>query len=145
MTFRFETLLKLRKNAENLEQREMAEIQNHLYARQNELQDLYSSGTKNKEELQSRFQQSIPGRTLDLYDHYFQSMSLRSGLQEQIISETGEKVEAKRSELVEAMRKRRVLEILKDRDILKKKRKVLKDEIAFMDEIASTRWQMRNL
>ncbi len=145
MTFRFETLLKLRKNAENLEQREMAEIQNHLYARQNELQDLYSSGTKNKEELQSRLQQSIPGRTLDLYDHYFQSMSLRSGLQEQIISETGEKVEAKRSELVEAMRKRRVLEILKDRDILKKKRKVLKDEIAFMDEIASTRWQMRNL
>ena len=127
MTFRFETLLKLRKNAENLEQREMAEIQNHLYARQNELQDLYSSGTKNKEELQSRFQQSIPGRTLDLYAQSFQSMSLRSGLQEQIISETGEKVEAKRSELVEAMRKRRVLEILKDRDILKKKRKVLKD------------------
>ena len=145
MTFRFETLLKLRKNAENLEQREMAEIQNHLYARQNELQDLYSSGTKNKEELQSRLQQSIPGRNLDLYDHYFQSMSLRSSLQERIISETGEKVEAKRSELVEAMRKRRVLEILKDRDILKKKRKVLKDENALMDEIASTRWQMRNL
>jgi len=145
MTFRFETLLKLRKNAENLEQREMAEIQNHLYARQNELQDLYSSGTKNKEELQSRLQQSIPGRNLDLYDHYFQSMSLRSSLQERIISETGEKVEAKRSELVEAMRKRRVLEILKDRDILKKKRKVLKDEIAFMDEISSTRWQMRSL
>jgi flagellar FliJ protein len=145
MTFRFETLLKLRKNAENLEQREMAEIQNHLYARQNELQDLNSSGTKNKEELQSRLQQSIPGRTLDLYDRYFQSMGLRSGLQERIISETGEKVEAKRSELVEAMRKRRVLEILKDREILKKKRKVLKDEIALMDEIASTRWQMRTL
>jgi flagellar FliJ protein len=145
MTFRFETLLKLRKNAENLEQREMAEIQNHLYARQNELQDLNSSGTKNKEELQSRLQQSIPGSTLDLYDRYFQSMGLRSGLQERIISETGEKVEAKRSELVEAMRKRRVLEILKDREILKKKRKVLKDEIALMDEIASTRWQMRTL
>ena len=145
MTFRFETLLKLRKNAENLEQREMAEIQNYLYARQNELQDLNSSGTKNNEELQSRLQQSIPGRTLGLYDRYFQSMNLRSSLQERIISETGEKVEVKRSELVEAMRKRRVLEILKDRDILKKKRKVLKDEIALMDEIASTRWQMRNL
>ena len=145
MTFRFETLLRLRKNAENLEQREMAEIQNHLYARQNELQNLNASGTKNKEELQIRLQQSIPGRTLGLYDHYFQSMNLRSSLQEQIISETGEKVEAKRTELVEAMRKRRVLEILKDRDILKMKRKALKDEIALMDEIASARWQMRNL
>lgn len=145
MTFRFETLLKLRKNAENLEQREMAEIQNHLYARQNELQDLNSTGAKNKEELQTRLQQSIPGRTLDLYDRYFQSMGHRSGVQERIISETSEKVEAKRTELVEAMRKRRVLEILNDRDILKKKRKVLKDENALMDEIASTRWQMRNL
>ena len=145
MTFRFETLLKLRKNEENLEQREMAEIQNHLYARKNELQDLNSSGIKNKDELQTRLQQSIPGSTLGLYDRYFQSMGHRSGLQERIISETGEKVESKRSLLVEAMRKRRVLEILKDRDILKKKRKDLKDEIALMDETASTRWQMRNL
>ena len=145
MTFRFETLLKLRKNAENLEQREMAEIQNHLYARKNELQDLTSSGKKSKEELQTRLEQSIPGRTLYLYDRYLQSTEIQSSLQERIIFETGEKVEAKRSELVEAMRKRRTLEILKDRDILKIKRKALKDEISLMDEIASARWQMRSL
>jgi flagellar protein FliJ len=145
MTFRFETLLRLRKNAENLEQRAMAEMQNHLYARQNELQDLKSDDTKNKGELQTRLQQSISGRTLGLYDHYFQSLGVRSGRQEQIILETGDKVETKRSELIEAMKKRRVLEILKDRDILKKKRKALKDEIALIDEVASTRWQMRNL
>ncbi len=140
MTFRFESLLRLRKNAENLGQRAMAEMQNHLYARQNELQDLNSSDTKNKDELQTRLQQTLPGRTLGLYDRYFQSLGFRSGLQKQIISETAEKVETKRLELVEAMKKRRVLEILKDREILKKKRKVLKDEIALMDEIASTRW-----
>ncbi|MEE8127881.1 MAG: flagellar export protein FliJ [Nitrospinaceae bacterium] len=140
MTFRFESLLRLRKNAENLGQRAMAEMQNHLYARQNELQDLNSSDTKNKDELQTRLQQTLPGRTLGLYDRYFQSLGIRSGLQNQIISETAEKVETKRLELVEAMKKRRVLEILKDREILKKKRKVLKDEIALMDEIASTRW-----
>jgi len=140
MTFRFESLLRLRKNAENLEQRAMAEMQNHLYARQNELQDLNSSDTKNKDELQTRLQQTLPGRTLGLYDRYFQSLGIRSSLQKQIISETAEKVETKRLELVEAMKKRRVLEILKDREILKKKRKVLKDEIALMDEIASTRW-----
>jgi flagellar FliJ protein len=145
MTFRFETLLRLRKNAENLEQREMAEMQNHLYSRQNELRNLKSSGTKNKGELQSRLQQSIPGRTLGLYDGYLRSLGARSGLQERIISETGEKVETKRLELVEAMKKRRVLEILRDREILKKKKKALKDEIIFIDEIASTRWQMKSL
>ena len=145
MTFRFETLLRLRKNAENLQQRAMAEIQTHLFASKNELQDLNSSDTRSKKELQARLQQSISGQTLHLYDRYFQSLSIQSGLQEQIITETGEKVESQRSKLVEAMKKRRVLEILRDRDILQKKRKVLKDGIAFMDEIAAVRWQKRSL
>jgi len=144
MTFRFETLLRLRKNAENLEQKAMAEMQTHLHARQSELQYLNTSGAKNKNELRARLQKELLGRTLDLYDRYFQSLDIRSGLQKQIISETDEKVGAKRTELVEAMKKRRVLEILKDREILKKKQKVLKDEITLMDEIASTRWQVRN-
>jgi len=139
MTFRFETLLRIRKNTENLEQREMAEMQNHLYSRKNELRNLESSNIKNKEELQTRLQQSIPGTTLGLYDSYFQSLGIRSGLQEQMISETSEKVEAKRLELVEAMKKRRVLEILKEREIMSKKKKALKDEMA------STRWQMKSL
>jgi len=145
MTFRFETLLRLRKNAENLEQRAMAEMQNHLYARQSELQNLKSSGTKIKGELQTRLQQSIPGKTLGLYEGYYRSLGLRSGRQEQMISETSEKVEAQRLELVVAMKKRRILEILKDREVLKKKKKTLKNEISAMDETASTRWQIRNL
>jgi len=141
MTFRFESLLKLRKDAENREQRALAEMQNHLYARQDELQNLKSSDTRNKEELQTRLQQSIEGKTLNLYDHYFQSLNARSGYQERIISETGDKVAAQRAELIVAMKKRRVMEILKDRFIIKKKRKILKEEITLMDEIANSRWQ----
>ena len=108
MTFRFETLLKLRKNTESQEQKAMAEMQNYLFSRKIELQNLKSSDMKNKKELQSRLQQSLPGRTLGLYDSYFQSLGVRSGLQERIISETGKKLKAKRLELVEAMKKRRV-------------------------------------
>ena len=145
MTFRFETLLRLRKNTENMEQRSMAEMQNHLYSQSDELRNIKSASIKNKGELQDRLQQSIPGSTLEMYDHFFQSLGVRSGLQEQLISETSEKVEAQRLELVVAMKKRRILEILKDREVLKKKNKALKDEIALIDECASIRWQMRNL
>ena len=144
MTFRFESLLKLRKNAENLEQRAMAEMQHHLYSRKNKLQKLKLSETATKGALQTRLQQSIPGSTLELYDSYFRSVDVQSDLQQQMISESGEKIEAKRSELVDAMKKRRVLEILRDREILKKKQKELKEEITLIDEIASTRWQMKN-
>ena len=144
MTFRFESLLKLRKNAENLEQRAMAEMQSHLYSRKDELQKLKSSDTENKEALQTRLEQSISGSTLELYNRFFQSVSTRSSFQERIISESGEKVEAKRTELAEAVKKRLFLEILKDREIIKRQRKALKDEITLIDEVAATRWQMRN-
>ena len=122
----------------------MAEMQSHLYSRQDELQRLKSSDTKNKEALQTRLEQSISGSTLELYNRFFQSVSSRSSFQARIISESGEKVEAKRMELVKAMKQRRVLEILKDREILKRQRKALKDEITLIDEVAATRWQMRN-
>ncbi len=144
MTFRFETLLRLRKNVENLEQRAMAEMQNHLYARQHQLQNLKNSGEKNREELQTRLQQTLSGTILGLYDWYFQSLGTRAVVQEHLITESGRQVEAQRTQLVEAMKKRRVLEILKDRELLNARRKMIKDEIAFQDEVSSTRWQMRN-
>ena len=144
MTYRFETLLRLRKNAENLEQRAMAEMQNHLYARQHQLQNLKNSSEKNREELQTRLQQTLSGTILGLYDWYFQSLGTRAVVQEHLIAESGRQVEAQRTQLVEAMKKRRVLEILKDRELLNARRKMIKDEIAFQDEVSSTRWQMRN-
>ncbi len=145
MTYRFETLLRLRKNAETLEQRALAEMQNHHYARQHELQNLKTSGEKNREDLQTRLQQSLSGKTLGLYDRYFQSMGIRTVIQEHLITRSSQKMEAQRTQLVEAMKKRRVLEILKDRELLNARRKMIKQEIAFQDEVSSTRWQMRNL
>lgn len=60
--------------------------------------------------------------------------------QEKIISEINTKLEAKREEVVEAMRKRRTLEILKERDILKERKIRDKKETAIQDEIASNLW-----
>lgn len=145
MRFRFETLLRLRKNAEHLEQREMAQIQQSLIGRKTRLQELKSSGENNREDLQARLQQSLSGRTLGLYDRYFQSLGTQSTLQESLIARTGEQVEAKRVELALAMKKRRVLEILKDRELLSARRKKLKEETAFQDEISSSRWQRKYL
>ncbi len=144
MTYRFETLLRLRKNTENLEQKEMAQAQHRLLARQKQLQDMKTTGEEHGKELQTRLQQTLSGTILGLYDWYFQSLGTRAVVQEHLITESGRQVEAQRTQLVEAMKKRRVLEILKDRELLNARRKMIKDEIAFQDEVSSTRWQMRN-
>ena len=54
-----------------------------------------------------------------------------------IISEINTRTEAKREELVEASRKRRTMEILKDRDSEQYRSKLAKMETESMDEIAS--------
>ena len=65
-------------------------------------------------------------------------------IMEKIILEISTKLEAKREEVVEAMRKRRTMEILKERDILKERKIREKKETAILDEVASNLWG-RNL
>ena len=59
---------------------------------------------------------------------------------DEIISEINTKLEAKREEVVEAMRKRRTMEILKERDMLRQKKVREAKETAILDEVASNLW-----
>jgi flagellar export protein FliJ len=79
-----------------------------------------------------------------LYDNFFQGTRAQGERQDKIISEISTRLEAKREEVVEAMRKRRTLEILKERDILKERKIRERKETAILDEMASNLWG-RNL
>ena len=50
--------------------------------------------------------------------------------------------EDKRKEVIEAGRKRRTMEILKEKDFLKYRKEMMKEETALMDEVASNMWRM---
>ncbi|NIU99413.1 MAG: flagellar export protein FliJ [Nitrospinaceae bacterium] len=144
MAFRFETLLRLRKNQENLEQRSLAAHQNQLRARQAELAALETSGESHREGMHQRLREPVTARTLNLYHQYLESLGGRLRQQAQVVSEVVEKTEAQRQKLVASMKKRRVLEILKEREILGRRRKMLKEEIALLDEISSSHWMAKN-
>ena len=75
-----------------------------------------------------------------LYDNFFQGTRIQGERQDKIISEINTKLEAKREEVVKAMRKRRTMEILQERDILKERKIREKKETAILDEVASNLW-----
>ena len=79
-----------------------------------------------------------------LYDMFFKGNSFQNNRQETIISEIDTRAEAKREELVEASRKRRTMEILKDRDLEQYRSKLAKMETESMDEIASNHWSLNS-
>ena len=144
MSFRFDIILRLNKNKENLLQKDMGQI-NALYQRQqDQKQFLQDTTEKSRNELNQRKRSNVGVETMILYDNFFQGTRAQGERQDKIISEISTRLEAKREEMVEAMRKRRTLEILKERDILKERKIRERKETAILDEVASNLWG-RNL
>ena len=145
MSFRFESILKLNKNKEDLLQRDMGKI-NAMIQKQKDSQNFMQEVTENKkEEFNQKKRQNIDVRTMILYDNFFRGTQIHKTRQDTIISEINVKLEAKREEVVEAMRKRKTLEILKDRN--KRKERKLKDkkDLAIQDENASNLWGRKGI
>jgi len=144
LSFRFDIILRLNKNKENLLQKDMGRI-NSLYQQQQDRKQFVQDATeKSRNELNQRKRSNVGVETMILYDNFFQGTRTQGERQEKIILEISTKLEAKREEVVEAMRKRRTMEILKERDILKERKIREKKETAILDEVASNLWG-RNL
>ena len=144
MSFRFDIILRLNKNKENLLQKDMGQI-NALYQRQQDQKQFMQDTTEqSKNELNQKKRSNVGVEKMTLYDNFFQGTRIQGERQEKIILEISTKLEAKREEVVEAMRKRRTMEILKERDILKERKIREKKETAILDEVASNLWG-RNL
>ena len=123
MRFRFEALLQIHKNKENLLQKELGVILTQKQTQQNR-QDFLKNTRENKiNQVNQRMTQDTTIDTHFLYDMFFKGNYLQNNRQKKIISEINTRAEAKREELVEASRKRRTMEILKERDLKQHKKK----------------------
>ncbi len=93
-----------------------------------------------KDELNQKKRSGVSIETMILYDNFARGTRVQGERQDKIMSEINTKLEAKKEEVVEAMRKRRTMEILKERDFLKEKKIREKKETAIHDEVASNLW-----
>ena len=144
MRFRFETLLQVHKNRENLLQKELGDILAHKQTQQNR-QDFFKSTRENEiKQVNQLMTQDSKIDTYILYNKFFEGNYLQNNRQQTIISEIDTRAKVKREELVEASRKRRTMEILKERDLKQYKNKLVKMETEAMDEVASNHWSLNS-
>ena len=99
---------------------------------------------KNIQEINQRMVQGLDINTYALYNNFFNGSHLQKDRQKTIISEVDLRAKTKRIELVEASRKRRTMEILKERYLKNYKNKLAKLETEAMDEIASNHWSLNS-
>ena len=140
MGFRFETILKLNKNKEDLLQKDMGKINAFIQKQQDSQNFIKEIIEEKKQDLNQKKRGNINIQTLFLYDNFFHGTQIHKNQQDTIISEVSVKLEEKRKEVIDAMRKRRTLEILKERELLKERKLREKKFLAIQDENASNLW-----
>jgi flagellar protein FliJ len=144
LSFRFETILRLNKKKEDLLQKDMGQINVHYQRQKDQQQFIRDATSASKDELNQKKRSAISVETMILYDNFSRGTLSHVEKQNKIISEINTKLEAKREEVVEAMRKRRTMEILKERDMLKERKVSERKETAILDEVASNLWMRNN-
>ena len=144
MKFQFEALLQVHKNKENFLKKELGDILAHKQSQENRSDNINSSMEKNMQEINKRMVQGLDINTYALYNNFFNGSHLQKDRQKTIISEVDLRAKTKRIELVEASRKRRTMEILKERYLKNYKNKLAKLETEAMDEIASNHWSLNS-
>ena len=144
MSFRFETILKLKKNKEDLLQKDMGKINAFIQKQQDSQNFIKEIIEEKKEDLNQQKRFNINIQTMILYDNFFYGTQIHKNRQDTIISEVSVKLEEKRKEVIDAMRKRKTLEILKEREFLKERKLREKKLLAIQDENASNLWATKH-
>ncbi|MFQ5449533.1 MAG: flagellar export protein FliJ [Nitrospinaceae bacterium] len=142
MKFRFETLLKVNKEREDLIQKELGRILSHLQNQKERLRFMEDITEDRKKQLNRKMGEEMSVNSMMLYNNFFMGVQLEKTRQEKVIAEVAEKFESKKQELLAAMRKRRTLEILKERDFSAFKKLQNKTEVDMLDETGSNVWRM---
>ncbi|PIR00521.1 MAG: flagellar export protein FliJ [Nitrospinae bacterium CG11_big_fil_rev_8_21_14_0_20_45_15] len=144
MNFKLEALLKLNKSKEDLVMRELGRINSHLQDQKQRSNFMLSIADERIDARNGRLQEGMDIGTLALYDNFFQGVKIQNAKQNEVISEVQTRLENTRTKLVEAMRKRKTLEILKDKELRAEKSRQTKRELKEMDEIAANSWRLHN-
>lgn len=96
MQFRFEPILRINKNRENLLLKSLGEINSHLQAQEDRQEFMHQTARQSKETLNARLREPTDINTLILYDNFLEGIRTQSDRQNKIISEVREKLEDKR-------------------------------------------------
>lgn len=144
MKFRFETVLKINKDRENLIKKELGRINTHLQTQNERLQFMESIAAERKKELNDKMKENVNVDLLVIYNNFFAGVRLEKERQEQVIAQVAEKLDLKKKDLMQAMMKRRTMEILKERDMTAFKKTQSKREIQLMDETGSNQWRLNS-
>ena len=135
--FRFRSVLRFREARENGKKQELGIKLNRLKHEEDKLDGIVNTSKNHDMLMEKSGQGSTSVRTL-IYN-YFYARFLDKSISDQKneVDSAEDDVEAKRIELIEATKKKKILERLKERELEDYNQAVVKEEQTLIDEIAT--------
>jgi flagellar protein FliJ len=137
--FRFEALLNARRHAEECLQKELAEARRALAAEQAALRQKKHARRQCVQDQLRKQRQGFRGPDMLLFEAYRQRLERDIEEQQKRVAAAERTAAQKRHALLEAVKKRRMLDKLKEKDLEQHLRTLAERERKFMDEVAVRR------
>jgi len=137
--FKLEALLNHRRHQEEVHQKKLAEANRKLVYEQKKLRVKKKEKRRYVQKLQEKQEKSATVRDIVLYMNYLGKLSIEIEEQRHRVDTAAKQFEQTRAELLAIVKKRKILEKLKEKEWLIHQQKMKNDERKLMDEIASAR------
>jgi flagellar protein FliJ len=141
--FSLETVLTHRKHAEDALRKELAQIQSALREAEQKMAGLDETITENLATIYGKQRDGASVTDITLYDNYIKLLSRERGRQVQRIRQMEHRLVQKRDVVVEAMKERKILERLKEKELEAYQKELERKERILMSEIAINGFNMR--
>jgi flagellar FliJ protein len=135
--FRFETLLTTRRHAEECLQKELSEARRALAAEQAALREKKNVRRRCLQDLRRQQRKGFRVPDMLLYSAYLQRLDRDLEAQQQRVTGAERQASQKRQALVEALKKRKILEKLKESDQKNYLKALTERERKFIDDVAA--------
>jgi len=137
--FRFESLLKHRRHEEELAQKQLYSAQMDLLREQEDFKRLKKERRKSIYRMENRQTGSLAPHEISLALQYIRKLSEQLARQQKNVHQAEQLTATRHQALIEAVKKRRMLEKLKENEHRLYQRDLARKDLKFMDEVAVNR------
>lgn len=141
--FRLETLLRRRKQIEDRRQTELSAQQVAFDQASRTLDRFELLRSKVQGQLKHKLARCTTIADLITFQTYLHRLSDELDEQKKVVATAQQKVEEKQAQLIDAMKSRKILDKLKEKESLAHGQRIMKIEQNFMNEVAGNRHQRR--
>ncbi|WP_372679352.1 flagellar export protein FliJ [Desulfosarcina sp.] len=143
--FNMQTVLDHRQFVEDKLKKDLAEIRQQLMAVQQRMKMLERKEMDTHTALNQEQARGISSDQVVAYHAYLKRLSDRIARQGKLVSEIRERESKKQDAVLEAMKKRQILEKLKDQSLERYNQMLLKKEMNFIDEMAINQFVRKSI